>query len=1163
MLMSVIPSMPQGLRDQLIAGRVVPFIGAGLSMSCGLPDWAGLLRNIVEWSLLHSVPLRQSDAIVKAIDSGNLDQASHAIAEGLGDQMSAALREILARPGLEPTTLHRLLANISWPAILTTNFDNLLETVLPEIEVLTWRERERIIDVLRSGVPHLMLVHGSVNQPESIVLSPSEYRESMRNPAQSTYLGTLLSQYTFLFIGCSLTDPDIKLFLENGVSAFGKSASPHYALLPSNYVNDIAASYWRDNFAIQLIEYIPTPGHPEVEAFVRQVTEQVPASMVRDKVLHVEALTSIRAIPGLSATEYLGLFQRSCERLAQAGFTRTAWTELNGELQRCGSDVTPRQRIDSAIAIAKLAVDDQQYFSATAVLENHEPFLGHPTIDQSHRFNFERTRFIAYLEEYRLVEAEASALRLSDLDSTGAIDSGIFDQLLVAQFLHGNLTIDGESGISAYSALGSRLESLAMAGRLDDALTQLSLAADSEKARSQYEAAAWLFSKRAELLHLDCRDEEALAELEQNVVPIVGNLNSICRIKLQRNLDSLGFRLGKAGAIRRYNVASDVNIRSHSDQGHLLDLLSAERASSSMKHYDSLPPLWRDLRRSYLVSDWNGRSGAHDRMAREALAAGWICQTVFHAMVGENIEVLKLLVDFLSNWRNPEFIATSLKFVFQWCWLTRHISAGSQFVGLMADMIPESLMPECFDWLQHVLTKQVPTFASEQYLQDAWETVAVVAWRLTDRQAEILLEAGINHSLFSRSRHPRSKVIKALRACLKRVENPKWEPLTTAVLPLATTEKWIGDYDDAIRLLAVIARRDLQSKTRIADTLFPAGSIISDIKSARFAIELGKNSKGESLRKMVESISEKLALQVWSGDGAPPSFVLTNLMMINGTVAGNNVQLAVFGGGDELDFVSAASDLFLDCDLDSLLEVVLALVAHPLNIPANRVMLMDFIQEILHCLNAGLAQRILGVLLPFARGEETHSPILQSLPSTTSRTQIRMPQPDEQEASALLLVAKICRTLARSREMEELVEDKFAHGSPAIRQAACAALLEMTEIPPGLEAILLTTCQDPVPETAITAIQTLNLLFNQGKLNSLIDMPIAVIGIAIRSSQPKIRASATRLAKSLLVLTSLTEAQRMRLGDSLVLALNDTHAGVRFVAQGLDPDQGATPVPET
>ena len=40
-------SLPTFLKSQLKAGRVIPFLGAGISMNAGLPDWPGLLERLV------------------------------------------------------------------------------------------------------------------------------------------------------------------------------------------------------------------------------------------------------------------------------------------------------------------------------------------------------------------------------------------------------------------------------------------------------------------------------------------------------------------------------------------------------------------------------------------------------------------------------------------------------------------------------------------------------------------------------------------------------------------------------------------------------------------------------------------------------------------------------------------------------------------------------------------------------------------------------------------------------------------------------------------------------------------------------------------------------------------------------------------------------------
>ena len=225
-------SLPALLKSRLNERRVVPFVGAGISTAAGLPDWPGLLRALVTWAVHSGVPVPRADLIEEAIQKNNFDRASHALSEALGVRLPEALRSILSPPGALPTPVHRILAKVVWPVVITTNFDKLLPEAFEGRPALVWDEQEAIGDALRTGTPHLMLAHGWIQNPGSTVLTPAEYRDSFRNPALQNYLRTILSQYSLLFLGYSLGDWDLKFFLEELRFAFGPQRSRTSPCLP-------------------------------------------------------------------------------------------------------------------------------------------------------------------------------------------------------------------------------------------------------------------------------------------------------------------------------------------------------------------------------------------------------------------------------------------------------------------------------------------------------------------------------------------------------------------------------------------------------------------------------------------------------------------------------------------------------------------------------------------------------------------------------------------------------------------------------------------------------------------------------------------------------------------------------------------------------------------
>ena len=201
---------------------------------------------------------------------------------------------------------------------------------------------------------------------------------------------------------------------------------------------------------------------------------------------------------------------------------------------------------------------------------------------------------------------------------------------------------------------GVECDVLAMKGYIVDALGRLEGEATESHNSGLNEDTVWLRLKRAELLGLNGQKEEALAEFEQHVVALEPVLKIADRAVIGRNRSALGIVLSKPESHRDFYASADLDTSNDSSLSHMRDLLRAERASRERQHYDSLPPLWRELMRCYRDCDLNGRVSAHARMARETLDAAWALQAVHHAVLGHSEKGVEQLAESLIAWRRSD-----------------------------------------------------------------------------------------------------------------------------------------------------------------------------------------------------------------------------------------------------------------------------------------------------------------------------------------------------------------------------------------------------------------------------------------------------------------------------------------------------------------------------
>nr|MBV6628878.1 SIR2 family protein [Oceanococcus sp. HetDA_MAG_MS8] len=255
---------PKALVEELASRRCVVFLGAGASAGClngddppkSPPNWPQLLEAL--------------KAIVR-------DPASIPIAEGLIQKekyldaaevlfgsinpadFSALIREALAEPRFQPSSIHESVVNLDPKIVITTNYDEIYDNYCKSgdepglYNVCKYYETHLVSD-LRSPVRQIIKSHGCISDPSKIVLTRSQYfREKQHYPNFYRVLDALFLTKTILFLGYSISDPDIQLLLENSNITY-KASHPHYALIGAGMNPSIKSAY-KEAYNIDFIEF--------------------------------------------------------------------------------------------------------------------------------------------------------------------------------------------------------------------------------------------------------------------------------------------------------------------------------------------------------------------------------------------------------------------------------------------------------------------------------------------------------------------------------------------------------------------------------------------------------------------------------------------------------------------------------------------------------------------------------------------------------------------------------------------------------------------------------------------------------------------------------------------------------------------------------------------
>jgi hypothetical protein len=253
-------TIPKNLVEQLRKGNCVLFVGAGISMGeGGLPGGGQLAQELAGCCDYpgddFSLP-RVAQYYADTIDKGDLLQ-----------YVCQRIRE--ARQ--EPMETHQLIAALPFKAIVSTNYDCLIERALEAAGKLSnVIVTDKQVGSWDEGKVNMLKIHGCVTQWESIVITEDDYWEFFeRRPEIATNLRAEAARRSLLFVGHGLRDDDFNRIYLEVTRNLGEFRHKSYAVqLDPNRADVIR---WEK----KKLQIIPA----DAAGFLRALSEAVAAAM--------------------------------------------------------------------------------------------------------------------------------------------------------------------------------------------------------------------------------------------------------------------------------------------------------------------------------------------------------------------------------------------------------------------------------------------------------------------------------------------------------------------------------------------------------------------------------------------------------------------------------------------------------------------------------------------------------------------------------------------------------------------------------------------------------------------------------------------------------------------------------------------------------------------
>lgn len=288
--------IPPRLIDEILSERCVAFIGSGLSRGAGLPDWRGMMLQMLDWCERNNVSVNPRIDLEMLIERSQYLNAAEVIKHRMGkEKFRRFMTEVFLHADLQPTENHVLLTQIPFSAIVTTNYDGLIEKGFAKadgstLHTFTHADTAELSGAFTDGKPFLLKAHGSINRVETIILTRNDYRQIIyKNPAYRDFLKTLFKTRTIFFLGFGLSDPDMELLLDEMNAHYDGYTRTHFALMSASQISTIQAELYVNDYGIEVIFYhSSSDAHREVTDFLKELARQTdPKKHVFSKLLQI------------------------------------------------------------------------------------------------------------------------------------------------------------------------------------------------------------------------------------------------------------------------------------------------------------------------------------------------------------------------------------------------------------------------------------------------------------------------------------------------------------------------------------------------------------------------------------------------------------------------------------------------------------------------------------------------------------------------------------------------------------------------------------------------------------------------------------------------------------------------------------------------------------
>lgn len=222
------------------AGRLVLFVGAGVSANSGVPAWRGLID-----AMKQELP----DSVKNEVDDLKVAQM-YRDSRGCKEYLDK-VKETLKYNQTIPNPIHKAILDLLPVHLITTNYDDLLEQEIKK-EYHQYSIIRQDSDLPNMAYPNALIkMHGDF-MTDNIVLAEDDYYAYPRKFALiRAFVQSLFASKLVVFVGFSFADLNLKIILDEVRDILNEQMQPVYLI--SDQRPDDATTKYFENKKVRIV----------------------------------------------------------------------------------------------------------------------------------------------------------------------------------------------------------------------------------------------------------------------------------------------------------------------------------------------------------------------------------------------------------------------------------------------------------------------------------------------------------------------------------------------------------------------------------------------------------------------------------------------------------------------------------------------------------------------------------------------------------------------------------------------------------------------------------------------------------------------------------------------------------------------------------------------